>query len=90
MRTPISGLEGVAGHQGAAWEDRSEELRPNIACTRRRLPRVAGVAKVSVVLNQVAVWIESDHEVDIFDLRNVVKNLVQSHLDMVGYVKGHA
>jgi len=90
MRTPISGLKGVAGHQGAAWEDRSEELRPNIACTRRRLPRVAGVAKVSVVLNQVAVWIESDHEVDIFDLRNVVKNLVQSHLDMVGYVKGHA
>lgn len=51
---------------------------------------VAGVAKVSVVLNQVAVWIESDHEWDIFDLRNVVKNLVQSHLDMVGYLKGYA
>ncbi len=50
----------------------------------------AGVAKVSVVLNQVAVWIESDHEWNIFDLRNVVKNLVQSHLDMVGYLKGYA
>jgi hypothetical protein len=51
---------------------------------------VAGVAKVSVVLNQVAVWIESDHEWDIFTLRNVVKNLVQGHLDMVGYLKGYA
>jgi len=51
---------------------------------------IAGVAKVSVVLNQVAVWIETDHEWDIFDLRNVVKNLVQSHLDMVGYLKGYA
>ncbi len=52
--------------------------------------RVAGVAKVSIVLNQVAVWIESDHEWDIFDLRNVVKNLVQSNLDMVGYIKGYS
>ena len=51
---------------------------------------VIGVAKVSIVLNQVAVWIESDHEWDIVDLRNVVKNLVRSHLDMVGYLKGHA
>lgn len=51
---------------------------------------VAGIAKVSIVLNQAAVWIESDHEWDIFDLRNVVKNLVQSHLDIVGYVKGYA
>lgn len=51
---------------------------------------IAGIAKVSIVLNQAAVWIESDHEWDIFDLRNVVKNLVQSHLDIVGYVKGYA
>lgn len=51
---------------------------------------VAGIAKVSIVLNQVAVWVESDYEWDIFDLRNVVNNLVQSHLDIVGYVKGYA
>lgn len=51
---------------------------------------VAGVAKVSIVLNQVAVWIESDHEWDIFDLRNVVKNFVQGQLDMIGYIKGYA
>jgi hypothetical protein len=52
--------------------------------------RIVGTAKVSIVLNQVAVWIESDYEWNIFDLRNVVKNLVQSHLDMVGYLKGYA
>ena len=51
---------------------------------------VSGVAKVSVILNQVAVWIESDYEWDIFDLRNVVKNIVQNYLAMVGYLKGYA
>lgn len=51
---------------------------------------IAGAAKVNIILNQVAVWIESEHEWDIFDLRNVVKNIVQSHLDMVGYIKGYA
>lgn len=51
---------------------------------------VNGVAKVSVILNQVAVWVESDYEWDIFDLRNVVKNLVQNHLAMIGYLKGYA
>lgn len=50
---------------------------------------VNGVAKASIVLNQVAVWVESDHDWDIFDLRNVVKNIVQSHLAMVGYLKGY-
>ena len=48
------------------------------------------VAKVSVVLNQVAVWIEGEHDWDIFDLRNVVKNIVQTHLGMIGYLKGYA
>src|SRR6266542_230468 len=51
---------------------------------------VACTAKVSVVLNQVAVWLESDHKWDILDLRNVVKTLVQNHLDQVGYLKGYA
>jgi hypothetical protein len=49
-----------------------------------------GEAKVSIVLNQVAVWVESEHDWDIFDLRNVVKNLVQGELAMVGYLKGYA
>jgi hypothetical protein len=51
---------------------------------------VSGVAKVSIVLNQVAVWIESEHDWDIFDLRNVVKNIIQNHLAMVGYLMGYA
>jgi hypothetical protein len=51
---------------------------------------VTGVAKVSILLNQVAVWVESEHEWDIFDLRNVVKSILQTHLAMVGYLKGFA
>jgi len=51
---------------------------------------INGLAKVSIVLNQVVVWVESEHAWDIFDLRNIVKNIVQSHLAMVGYLKGYA
>lgn len=52
--------------------------------------RISATAKVSVILNQVAVWVESENEWDIFDLRNVVKNIVQTHLAMLGYLKGYA
>lgn len=51
---------------------------------------VSGQAKVSIILNQVAVWVESEGQWDIFDLRNVVKNIVQSNLAIVGYLKGYA
>lgn len=51
---------------------------------------VEGVAKVSIILNQVAVCVESEHSWDIFDLRNVVKNIVQNQLAMVGYLMGYA
>jgi hypothetical protein len=52
--------------------------------------RVEGTAKVSIILNQAAVAVESEHNWDIFDLRNVVKNIVQNHLAMVGYLMGYA
>ncbi|MFD1153581.1 hypothetical protein [Undibacterium aquatile] len=52
--------------------------------------KVKAEAQVSIVFNQVAVWVTSDHEWNIFDLRNVVKNLVQGHLAMIGYLKGYA
>ncbi|MBK5051424.1 hypothetical protein [Paraburkholderia domus] len=51
---------------------------------------VKGEAKVSILFNQVAVRVESEHDWDIFDLRNVVKNIVQNHLAMVGYLMGYA
>lgn len=51
---------------------------------------VEGSAKVSIILNQVAVTVESEHNWDIFDLRNVVKNIVQNYLAMVGYLMGYA
>jgi hypothetical protein len=36
---------------------------------------IAATARVSVVLNQIAVWIDTEVEWDIVDLRNVVKNI---------------
>jgi hypothetical protein len=47
-------------------------------------------AKVSIVLNQIAITIETDEEFDIFDLRNVVSTIIQENLAMIGYIHGHA
>ena len=47
-------------------------------------------AKISIVLNQLAVWVDSESEWDIFDLRNVVRTIVLNELAMVGYLKGYA
>ncbi len=49
-----------------------------------------GRAKISIVLNEVAVTVHTEKEWNIFDLRNVVKNIVQSNLAMIGYLKGFA
>jgi len=56
-------------------------------------PYITGVpltATISVVLNQVAVWIDSDYDWDIFDLRNIVKSIVQNELNIIGYLLGRA
>lgn len=47
-------------------------------------------AKLNIVLNQITVWIYSDHEWDIFDLRNVAEQLVSDILAMIGFLKGYA
>lgn len=51
---------------------------------------VPDTAEVSIILNQVVVWVRSDFVWDIFDLRNVVKNIVQNELALVGFVRGYA
>lgn len=51
---------------------------------------VVAEASVSIVLNQAAIWVASENDWDIFDLRNVVKNIVQGHLAMIGFIKGYA
>lgn len=54
---------------------------------------VSGVnarARISIILNQVVVWVDTDHNWDIHDLRNVVLNILQSNLAMVGYLRGFA
>ncbi|WP_328515486.1 hypothetical protein [Ralstonia pseudosolanacearum] len=42
------------------------------------------------MLNQVAVWVDTDDDWDIFDLRNIVSNIVQNHLGMLGFLLGRA
>lgn len=49
-----------------------------------------GNADVSIVLNQVAVWIDTEIEWDIFDLRNVVRSLLQNQLAVIGFLEGYA
>src|ERR1700743_3706066 len=49
-----------------------------------------GRAEVRIILNQVSVVVHVKEKWDIFDLRNLVKNIVQSNLAMVGYLKGLA
>jgi hypothetical protein len=49
-----------------------------------------GKAKVSAKLNQLVVIVHTEEEWNIFDLRNVVKNIVQNNLSIVGYLKGYA
>jgi len=55
-----------------------------------KLTNNTGTASVSIILNQVVVWIDSDNEWDIFDLRNVVSYILQSNLAIIGYLKGYA
>ena len=49
-----------------------------------------GRAKVSIILNQLSVTVDTKTVWDIHDLRNVVKNIIQNHLAMIGYLKGCA
>ncbi len=45
---------------------------------------------LNIVLNQVTILVRSDVEWDIFDLRNVAKQLAADQLAIVGYIKGYA
>jgi len=46
--------------------------------------------RISIVLNQIAVWVETRIVWDVHDLRNVVKAVVSHELEVVGYIKGLA
>lgn len=52
---------------------------------------VSGSLKISIIYNQVAVWVTSEeHDWDIFDLRNMVKTSVQNQIALAGYLLGYA
>ena len=52
--------------------------------------QITARAKLSILLNQIMVWVYSDHNWDIHDLRNIVIELVRTQLDVAGYIYGHA
>jgi hypothetical protein len=54
------------------------------------LSGVRGICTVSVMNNEVTVWIDGDYDWDIYDLGNVVWEIVKQQIDMVGYIKGYA
>lgn len=67
------------------------QLSLNFVCEfRQPVSEYKGVASVSILLNQVAVWVEVESSLDIFDLRNIVKNIVYTNLSIVGYIRGYA
>lgn len=47
-------------------------------------------ANVSIILNQIVVWLDSEIQWNIYDLRNVVKALLQNELAKVAYLRGYA
>ncbi|MFG1189989.1 hypothetical protein [Xanthobacter flavus] len=48
-----------------------------------------GEAKVKIILNKIVASIRVDEEWDIFDLRNVVRNIVLNYTLMIGYIRGY-
>jgi hypothetical protein len=47
-------------------------------------------ARISIVPNQVAVWVDTEIVWEVHDLRNVVKAMVSHQLEVVGFIKGLA
>lgn len=45
-------------------------------------------ARISVILNKVAVWVDTYEEWDVYDLRNVVRTMLQNEISFLGFFKG--
>ncbi|MFD2365678.1 hypothetical protein [Pseudoduganella sp. GCM10020061] len=53
-------------------------------------PKGDATVNVCVVFNQVAVWVKSQFEWDIFDLRNEVSTILRHQLAIAGFLLGYA
>lgn len=51
---------------------------------------IKGKISTNILLNQVVVWVETEEIWDVFDLRNVVKNVLSTQLGILGFLKGYA
>lgn len=47
-------------------------------------------AKIDIILNEVAVWIDTEQEWNIYDLRNVVYTILQNDLAILSFITGYA
>lgn len=77
-------LDGMVHPERAQIPDRRISAK-----FRHAASGVDAKADIRILLNQVAVWVETEVEWNALDLRNVVKYLVQLEMDLVGYVLGH-
>ncbi len=66
------------------------QLSVRFALAFQYLTDKKGKAHVSIILNQLMAWIDSDDDWDIYTLKNVVKSIVQNRLAILGYLKGYA
>lgn len=70
-----------------------ERARVGLGWDREVEARIGGAsAKISVriALNQIAVWVDTDTDWNVWDLRNEIKTLIQSTLSVCGYFSGNA
>ena len=76
--------------QGVVLPERAQ-LSLNVSFRFKHLiSSVDATASISIVLNQVSVWIDTDVEWNVYDLRNVVRTMLQNELAVIGYLKGYA
>lgn len=45
---------------------------------------------IKVLLNQISVWLDTESETNIYDLKNIVANCVRRELSIFGFIKGYA
>lgn len=75
--------------QGLVYPERAQI---SLRCSFQFSPLTSGevaTARISIILNQVTVWVDTEVVWDVHELRNVVKAMVSHELEVVGFLKGY-
>jgi hypothetical protein len=57
--------------------------------TKYANPSITAELEISIWLNQVVVWAKTESECNIFDLGNLVREVLQTEIAIIGYLKGY-